>query len=89
MPRSNAYTLIAALALFLICCTQITPVSTARNLGAVLELIEKRGLHAPTQQELFSAAVSAMAESHDQHSSYIPPLATLASIQVWSFQISQ
>ena len=88
MPRSNAYTLIAALALFLLCWTQIAPVSTARNLGAVLELIEKRGLHAPTQQELFSAAVSAMAESHDQHSSYIPPATSDRYLRVLDQQLS-
>ena len=88
MPRSNAYVLIAALALYLLCWTQITPVSTARNLGAVLEIIEQRGLHAPTQQELFSAAVSAMAESHDQHSGYIPPATSDRYLRVLDQQLS-
>jgi carboxyl-terminal processing protease len=73
MPRINIITIVASIALFLLCYTQLTPILTARNLGAVLEVIEQQGLHASDEKELFGIAVSAMAKSHDQHSGYIPP----------------
>ena len=88
MPRTNAYILTAAVALFVLCYSQITSISTARNLGAVLEIIEGKGLHSPGHKALFGVAVSAMAEAHDEHSSYIPPITSERYLRVLDQQLS-
>ena len=88
MPRTNAYALVLTALLFLLCYAQITPISTARNLGAVLETIHQKGLHSPSQKKLFGVAVSAMAESHDEHSSYIPPTNSDRYLRVLDQQLS-
>ena len=88
MPRTNAYALVFTSVFFLLCYAQITPISTARNLGAVLEIIQQKGLHSPSQKKLFGVAVSAMAESHDQHSSYIPPTTSDRYLRVLDQELS-
>ena len=73
MPRKNLLILLVAGGLFLLCYAQASRLTRARHLGAILEVIQSRGLHSADERHLFNVAASAMAESHDPHSSYIPP----------------
>ncbi len=73
MPRKNLLILLIAAGLFLLCYTQVSRLARARQLGAILEVIRNKGLHSADERDLFNVAASAMAESHDPHSSYIPP----------------
>jgi len=73
MPRTTLITIFLAVGLFFICYSQVAHFRTARNLCTVLEIIEEKGLYPLGQKYLFRTAVSAMAETHDIHSAYIPP----------------
>ena len=73
MPRKNLLILLIAVGLFLLCYTQVSRLARARQLGAILEVIRNKGLHSADERDLFNVAASAMAESHDPHSRYIPP----------------
>ncbi len=63
MPRKNLLIVLIAGGLFLLCYAQTSHLTRARQLGAILEVIQSRGLHSADERHLFNVAASAMASS--------------------------
>lgn len=72
MPRLNLNLIWLAVVTSLLCHSRVDQNVYGRNFADALETIHQRGLEEIDRQDLFNAAVYAMAKEHDQFSSFIP-----------------